>query len=362
MDAANESHLARPLIVTRDETLLDGLLRLAAAAGVTPEVVSDPGLLRQPWLTAPMVVVGDDVVAEVDAATLGRRAHVYAVLTGADDIDSWRAALDAGAEKALVLPGAESFLRDRFADTADGVPSSGLTVCLTGGCGGAGASTFAAALGATAARAGLRVLLVDGDPLGGGIDLALGSERAEGARWPDLVGTAGRVSAPSLLQALPAHGSLSVLSWDRNDLITLPGSVMAGVLAAGRRGSDLVVVDLPRRVDASTREALLAADVSYLLVPAEVRAVAAAARVSREIATVARRVDLVVRGPGPAGLHGHLVAETLELPLAVEMRPDRGVVADIDLGLGPWGRARGPLARACRAVLDQHADVLGVAA
>jgi hypothetical protein len=153
-----------------------------------------------------------------------------------------------------------------------------------------------------------------------------------------------------------------VLSWDRNDLITLPGSVMAGVLAAGRRGSDLVVVDLPRRVDASTREALLAADVSYLLVPAEVRAVAAAARVSREIATVARRVDLVVRGPGPAGLHGHLVAETLELPLAVEMRPDRGVVADIDLGLGPWGRARGPLARACRAVLDQHADVLGVAA
>lgn len=358
----NEPQVARPLIVTRDDALLDGLLRLAAAAGVTPDVVPDPALLRQPWLTAPMVVVGEDLVAEVDAAALGRRDHVYAVLTGHDNIDSWRAAVDAGAEKALVLPGAESFLQDRFADTADGTPSSGLTVCLAGGCGGAGASTFAAALGATAARAGLRVLLVDGDPLGGGLDLALGSEQVEGARWPDLVGTAGRVSAPSLLQALPAHGSLSVLSWDRQDLITLPPSVMAGVLAAGRRGSDLVVVDVPRRVDTSTREALLAADVSYLVVPAEVRAVAAAARVTRELATMARRIDLVVRGPGPAGLHGELVAETLDLPLAVDMRPDRGMVADIDLGLGPWGRARGPLARACRAVLDRHADVLGVAA
>jgi hypothetical protein len=95
---------------------------------------------------------------------------------------------------------------------------------------------------------------------------------------------------------------------------------------------------------------------TYLVVPAEVRAVAAASRVVREVSEVAHGVRLVVRGPGPAGLDGRLVAETLGLPLTVEMRPDRHVAADIDLGLGPWRRTRGPLARACRIVLAQHAD------
>ncbi|HET7328671.1 MAG TPA: septum site-determining protein Ssd [Nocardioidaceae bacterium] len=344
----------RPLIVTGDEALLDVLLRLTAAAGVTPEVVHDPGLVRRAWAAAPLVVLGQDLAASIDATVLGRRDAVYAVVTNPDDIAVWESAVAAGAEKVLVLPEAEAWLRDRFADTADGGPTRALTIAVLGGCGGAGASTLAATLGATAARGGSQALCVDADPLGGGIDLALGSEHVPGARWPDLLATTGRVSAPSLRQALPAHAGLSVLSWDRDDLLVLPPEVMGGVLAAGRRGGDLVVVDLPRRLDGSGHEVLLASDLVLLVVPAEVRAVAAASRVLRQLSGMEGRIELVVRGPGPAGLHGALVADNLDVPLAADMRSDRGLAADIDLGRGPWGRTRGPLVRACRSILDRH--------
>jgi len=353
---------SQPLIVTRDESLLDALLRLAAAAGVTPEVVHDTGLLRRSWPTAPLVVLGQDVAAEVDAGTLGRRDGVCAVVTDPDDLAVWQAAVRAGAEKVLVLPEAEPWLRDRLADTADGSASRGLTVGVLGGCGGAGASTFVAVLGVVAAREGRHVLCVDADPFGGGLDLALGSEQLPGVRWPDLLTTSGRVGAASLRQALPARGSLSMLSWNRDDERRLPPALLSDVLAAGRRGSDLVLVDLPRWPDPVVQEGLMACDLVLLVVPAEVRAVAAAARQVRRTSDAARPIELVVRGPGPAGLSGRLVADSLELPLAAEMRPDRTLVADIDLGHGPWGRARGPLARACRTVLARLVDRLGAVA
>ena len=51
----------RPLIVTGDPALLDELLRLAAAAGVEPEVAPDVGVGRAGCgPTAPLVLVGDD--------------------------------------------------------------------------------------------------------------------------------------------------------------------------------------------------------------------------------------------------------------------------------------------------------------
>src|SRR3712207_8052527 len=45
----------RPLIVTADASLLDDLLRLAAAAGVEPEVAADAGAARRSWSTATAV-------------------------------------------------------------------------------------------------------------------------------------------------------------------------------------------------------------------------------------------------------------------------------------------------------------------
>jgi secretion/DNA translocation related CpaE-like protein len=353
---------AQPLIVTADESLLDALLRLTAAAGVSPDVAPDQVAARRLWSTASLVLVADDVAAAVADAAPPRRPGVLVVTRSGSHVPVWRHALAVGAEQLLVLPDEEATLVGRLADTVDEHGRSTFTAAVVGGCGGAGASTFAAALAVAAGGLGARALLLDGDPLGGGLDLVLGSESVPGVRWPDLVGTSGRVGAASLREALPQVGTLALLSWDRADVPAVPETVMREVLAAGRRGHDVVVVDLPRRLDPASEEVLLEADVTYLVVPAEVRAVAAAARVAAQLAAVASRVEVVVRGPGPAGLDGQLVSESLALPLALQMRPERGLDAALDTGQGLWQRRRGPLARGCRRLLEQRLAQPGSAA
>jgi secretion/DNA translocation related CpaE-like protein len=343
----------RPLVVTADEASLDALLRLTAGAGATPDVAPDEVAARPFWSSAALVVVADDALASLAAGAPPRRPGVLVVTAAPGDVTVWQRAVTLGAERVLTLPADEALLIGRLADTVDERGGASFTAAVVGGCGGAGASTFAAGLGVAAAGLGMRALLLDGDPLGGGLDLVLGSESVPGVRWPDLMGTAGRVSALSLRDALPQVGALAVLSWDRGDLTSIPAGVMREVLAAGRRGHDVVLVDLPRRMDPAAEEALLQADTTYLVVPGEVRAVAAAGRVAAQLTALAARVELVVRGPGPAGLDGPLVSETLELPLAAEMRPERGIGAALELGDGLWRRRRGPLARGCRAVLER---------
>jgi secretion/DNA translocation related CpaE-like protein len=353
---------SRPLIVTADEERLDSLLRLVAAAGATSDVAPDPVAARRLWPAAALVLVADDVAAAVATASLPRRSGVLVVAHAPAEPAHWRHAVAVGAEQVLVLPDDEAVLIGRLADTVDARAGRGLTAAVVGGCGGAGASTFAAALGMAAGALGADALLLDGDPLGGGLDLVLGSEAVPGVRWPDLMGTSGRVSARSLREALPRVGSLAVLSWNRGNLTVVPPGVLREVLAAGRRGHDVVVVDLPRRLDPASEETLATVDLTYLVLPAEVRAVAAAARVVAQLAAVTSRIELVVRGPGPTGLDGPLVSDSLGLPLALQMRPERGLAAALDAGEGLWRRRRGPLARGCRRLLEQALTPRGRAA
>ena len=60
----------RPLLVTGDADLLDHLVRLATAAGVETEVVQDVSAARRSWSSAPVVLVGADLVAAVARAGL----------------------------------------------------------------------------------------------------------------------------------------------------------------------------------------------------------------------------------------------------------------------------------------------------
>ena len=92
---------------------------------------------------------------------------------------------------------------------------------------------------------------------------------------------------------------------------------MAAAVDAGRRGRDLVVIDLPRRFDESSLLALTAADRAYLVVPAELRACAAA----------------------------------LHLPLAATLRSEPRLVKALEGGQPPAGTGRGPLAEVCRQLL-----------
>ncbi len=343
----------RPLVVSGDGEVLDELLRLAATTGVDVHVVGprDVAEVRRVWVTAALVLVGDECTEALAALQLPRRDAVL-VVGQADDPEVFRRALEAGAERVVDLPAGRDLLADLLGSCAEGSPGAAV-VCVIGGCGGAGASVFAAALAAEAVADGVRCLLVDADPWGGGLDLAVGGEHAQGLRWGDLAAASGRVSAPSLRDLLPSLGGLSLLTWERGAEQAVPAASMRAVVAAGGRGHGMVVVDLPRPPDAAAGEALVRSDQTVVVVPAEVRAVSAATRVVTEVTRSTSAVGLVVRGPGPAGLDARTVGDSLGLPVLAAMRPDRRLAESLDQGLGPLGRRRGPLRRACRRVLAE---------
>ena len=332
----------RPLLVTGDPDLLEHLVRLAAAAGVETEVAQDVGAARRAWASAPVVLVGADLVGAVAMAGLPRRASVLVADWSREDDGVWRAAAAAGAEAVHPLPGADDLLVRRLAESRR--PSTGRVLAVAGGRGGAGASTLACALARTAARSAPS-LLVDADPLGGGLDLAMGVEAAAGLRWPHLVGAEGRTDPLELTAALPAVDGVSVLSWHRGDPTELPPAAMESVLGAARTARPLSVVDLPRALDPAARSAAAVADVVLLVVPAEIRATAAAGQVAARLGACTEDLRVVVRGPAPGGLTDVLVATELGLPLAGWLAPEPGLAAALERGDPPGRSGRGPLAR-----------------
>ncbi|MGW8883181.1 septum site-determining protein Ssd [Streptomyces sp. NPDC055749] len=348
---SSEGHRGGPLIVTEDVELLDDLLRLCAAAGAEPEVHYGPPERRGGWEQAPMVLVGDDAAPRCRG--VARRRGVMLVGRDQDAPDVWRQAVEIGAEYVLRLPDSEGWLVDQIANASEGVGRPALTVGVMGGRGGSGASTLACALAVTAARSGRRTMLIDGDPLGGGIDVLLGGERAEGMRWPDFAQSKGRVGGGALEDSLPALHGLRVLSWGRDDEVVIPPQAIRAVLAAARRLGGVVVVDLPRRVDEGVAEALAQLDLGLLVVPGELRAVAAAQRVASMAGMVLEDLRVVARGPYAAGLDERWVARALGLPLVGELPWETGLPAAQDDGAPPGSAVRGPLARFCTAFWER---------
>ena len=352
-----------PLVVTSDGDLLDELLRLAAAGGTEVEVAPDPATARSRWAAAPLVAVGTDQAQACLRARLSRRPRVVLVGRSGQGDAGWDLAELIGAEHVAMLPAAEPWLVDRFAEgpvdkgTAGGAAS---IVAVIGGRGGAGASVLAGGLAVTAARVGLRTLLVDADPLGGGLDLVLGWEQLEGLRWPALTEADGRVDAPALVRALPSRGDLVMLSWDRGDLLALPAEAMAATMDAGRRGRDIVVVDLPRQLDDAAVIALQAADQAFVLVPAELRATAAAARVAAAAALHCANLSVIVRGPAPGRLKAREIARALGLPLVGTLRPEPGLCRSLERGEAPTASGRGSLAALCQRIVTDLTGKVGV--
>lgn len=347
-----------PLLVTDDGDLLDDVLRLAAAGGTEVDLAPDPIAARPRYAKAPLVLIGLDQSLASVRARLPHRPRV--VLVGRSDRateyvdDVWQLASLLGAEHVAMLPAAEPWLVERFGDRQPGPGGhGGAVVAVIGGRGGAGASVLASGLAVTAKRAGLRTLLVDGDPLGGGLDLVLGWEQIDGLRWPALTRTDGRIDAAALVGSLPSRGGLVVLSWDRGELVALPAEAMAAAMDAGRRACDLVVVDLPRQFDDAALLALEAADRVFLVVPAELRAAAAAGRVVEAVKPYCAELSLIVRGPNPGRLRAKDVASSLNLPLSGTLRPEVALWRGLERGEAPASTGRGPLAALCQRLLAE---------
>lgn len=116
---------------------------------------------------------------------------------------------------------------------------------------------------------------------------------------------------------------------------------------------DLIVVDLPRRFDDPSLMALAAADRAYLVVPAELRACAAARRVAGIACAHCTALAIVVRDPVNGGLPAEEIAEALGLPLAATVRSEHRLLRGLESGQPPAGSGRGPLAELCRALLSE---------
>jgi secretion/DNA translocation related CpaE-like protein len=341
----------RPLVVSRDEDLLDDLLRVLAAAGTEPEIAVGGPPLRRAHRTAPLVLLGADVLGSPAVRALGRRPGLVVVAREELPAPEWAAAVEVGAERVALLPADEGWLLSRAAEAVRAPVARGWLTAVGGGCGGAGASTVAAGL---AVAAGPGSVLVDADGWGAGLDLLLGAERIDGLRWPDLAGLRGRVSADALLACLPEVAGVHVLAAARSGGPELPEEAVRAVVAAARSEGSPVVVDLPRPGPggccATTHAVLAEADLALLVVPARLRAATAARLLVSAPGSPWTAAQLVVR-PVPGGLSTGEVADAVGRPVLAELPHDRSAVARGERGEVPAVAPRTPLGGVARRAL-----------
>ncbi|MBV9869903.1 MAG: hypothetical protein JO214_04700 [Frankiaceae bacterium] len=336
------------VLMTADPGLQTAVRRVAALAGVDLEVVNASVGMRAAWRRATTLVVGADLAERAAAAGLPRHpALVVAGLADADD-SLWRATVALGAVQLLVLPAADRELLDLLAETAE--PDHQASVIgILGGCGGAGASTFACALALLSSRSD-PTLLIDGDPIGGGLDALVGAERAAGMRWPDFAETRGRLSPEALLDTVLNIGGCALLSCGRDPTVRIPAEATAAVLGAAVRGCRRVVVDLPRARDDAGDVLFGACDAIVVVVPATVRSVLAASA-TVAAAGCASAAQLVVRDPAGGRLDAGDVEAATGVRVLTTLRSEAAVASAADRGAPPLRRTRGSLAEACREVL-----------
>ncbi|WP_084436768.1 septum site-determining protein Ssd [Aldersonia kunmingensis] len=338
------------LVMVSGGGLLDEIRRIGAATECPmTEPAPPPG--RQAWTRARSIVLDSSTAAACVRERLPRRPGIVLVSEGAPGLAQWQVATAVGAERVIALPEEAPELVRALAQRPAG-GGGGRVIAVLGGRGGAGASTFAAAL-ACAADNLQRTLLVDCDPSGGGLDLLLGIENKPGLRWPGLVVEDGHVSADALHHALPvANQRISVLSCGRGTAaVELRPAAVQAVLDAGREADDLVICDVARDRGPTSAAILSCADLVVLIVPAELRAVAAAESAVGFVSSHNIRTVAVVRGPAPGGLSADDVSDALGIPLVAHMRPEPRLCGQLERGGLRLGR-RGPLRRAANKVLD----------
>jgi len=341
------------LLITRDEALLEDLLRLAAAAGVSLDVAHDTTSGLRAWATAGVVLVGADLAGQLAEQRPPRRDQVHVVGHVPVGDEVFRSALVSGARDVVELPVAEGWLVELLTDVSDAVDNRpgrrARTIGVVGGCGGAGATTFAAALALVSSLRETSAL-VDLDPLGPGIDRVVGLEPGSGARWDVLVASRGRLGSRSLRAALPDKDGLAVLTWGPGPPVELDAPSVREVLSAAQRGNDLVVVDLPRALGDVTAEVVTRCDRVLVVADTSVAGTASTARVVALLRPLTDRIGMVARCGG-AAVPSTRVAEALGLPLVAEVPRQRRLAEHVDLGLGPVHSRRSALARAALATL-----------
>ncbi|MGI5151397.1 hypothetical protein ACQEVC_34375 [Plantactinospora sp. CA-294935] len=235
--------MPRPLLLAWGQDFVDEVLD-----HLDPDVDLDVTLgapTPDQWRQAPLVLA--DTRALAGTHHLPAHAHLVLILSGS--LASERAARHLASARE-VFPGVDVHAWPNGADAvrtlvaaasvADRRPE--VRVGVIGGHGGAGATTLAVALAMAGIHDGRRTLLIDADPLGGGIHQRIGP---------------GVVNAP---------GGLHVVEWDEPSRVAgqdWPARTLAQVAA------EVKVVNLSRALDAGQLAAAAMCDLVFVVAAAE---------------------------------------------------------------------------------------------
>jgi secretion/DNA translocation related CpaE-like protein len=248
------------------------------------------------------------------------------------DHESWQRALRCGAVAVLDLSDRNLDLRAQLVRRV-GATSSGRRVGLLASRGGAGCSALAVGMALAAAEHDRRVCLVDQDPLGGGLDLAMGLDQLPGPRWDDLYSDP-QPDWAGLATALPGFSGVAVLSWGRHAICPIPVDprLQDRALTQVTGDFDLTILDLGRCWGPENMQALNRCDALALLVPTELRALAGASRWAKLLAGQSARLGLVTHRTNSGNLPAANVADSIGLPVWAHLASERSVQLSLTRG------------------------------
>ena len=329
--------MTRTVLATADPIVIDHVRSLASAGNAEIEIVNSLLSLGSHWSDDSLLLLGSDFIESVHAR--GKRRNL-AVVTWQFDTQAaipaalWRQALLIGAEHVVALPHADDWLAERLTPAAVEFGSPARVLAIGGVCGGAGASTLAVGLAVAARHAGHRVLLIDADLTGGGLDLLLGAETRPGARWPELALTSGRMSAETLIPALPTPHGISLISASRDSQAHPTPQAWESILECAVRTFDAVVIDLGRaELDHFVLELLHQMNAPvWWIVPTRIRAIAAASVVIERASSVWTNQEIIVRKVDRS-MNANDVVRALGKTVRASIPEDSKVIAAAEQGL-----------------------------
>ncbi|ADG75663.1 flp pilus assembly protein FlpE [Cellulomonas flavigena DSM 20109] len=222
-----------------------------------------------------------------------------------------------------------------------------MVVGVVGAAGGVGTSTLAALVARRLSRT-TSTVLVDLDRGAGGLDVVVGVEDVDGARWPDLRGAGGDVRGADVLALLPRWGACAVLSADRTRPEPVDPGVRVDVLHALACEVGALVLDLDRGTVVDGDAPLAACEATVVAARADLRSVAGALALRPRLDEARTAAGLVVQRGARTTLGAGDVAAASGLDVWHAARRDRALAARAER-IGPGGR--GPAARAADAVV-----------
>ncbi|MCQ9351726.1 pilus assembly protein [Corynebacterium sp. 153RC1] len=363
------------LVAITDPIIYPEAMHAVAATGRVAVDTTDPREITVQAARCGVVLC--DATTAPHVATLAPRQRRFLLLgtsepsggeISAGERGGWKLAMDLHAEQVFSMPADVPKLLEALAeqhtDSHSPPEESGLrrrlrvrVIAVLGGVGGAGTSVFAASVARHLAGGGGGCVLLDAATASGGLDLLFGLEDAPGLRWNDFSFSGGALRGREVLDSLIDAGQgLRLLSQARSAGEGVTGEKVRAAIDSLRAQAGISDIVVDAGVLGQQPQGVLdAVDAVVLVVPAEVRAVAAAAEHVHQIHSRSLPLVPVVRVRGWASVRAEEMEPFLGAVPVAQFGNVFGLAKRLEtVGLGQ--RLPGELSRAAKQVVE--AEVL----